>query len=366
MCSLLIIDKFSPVHGIITIPKNCYFIRGCDSNWKSPIIPGRPIYLTCHERVAISYAELYGKCGEVKWFTNSEPIKLYDIRYIKLLLLEYLSAPRKTKTTISNPKNFKRLAAWLKCAYGACSLYKQIKLLESIYKDNLASGKQSELYDAVHRMKLYHDTIEIDSNWNKNDLCECDPIEPLGIRLGETNMDSAMVQILSELFGHKIDGYIAPELCSPFQKSGKIHSEIVIFKPENHLKIVDSNSIPELRPENIEDIIRVKFPKLVVSTNEKVVELYTANGGVYNNTKCRRQKTLYDPMAYLYNATDEEFAKLKEEALIFDKIISEAVSDQYGGWRPMRISGPLPSFTDPIILPKPHKFLKDKPTKVYL
>lgn len=345
---LLRFEKFDTIHTAITLPINFYFMRGRDKRG-SPLETGKPLYLTTNPELAETYKNIHGSNGTITMYKNNKPLKLYDLRYIRILILDYLSTPR--SKLIPNPEAFKMMAMRLKCAYGACSLLTQIKIAETIYRETLEKERQDKnikkpVSNAIMKLKeYYNDSID---KWTEiqmyNNLCTCDPVEPLGTRIGETYLDSEMVIVLSELFKDVVDGYIAPIMCAPFQvdRGGFMHSEIVLFNPEEKLEVV--KEIPKLMPVSIELILQLSDISRLFEFSSERIDIYTnmmhnKKGGA--KVPKRKKKVLYDPSFWFDNAKDKDLETIRSRTVEFIEILRSNKSEQYGGWRPLYFECPI-------------------------
>ena len=59
------------------------------------------------------------------------------------------------------------------------------------------------------------------------------PVEPQGVRIGASCLDAEAVLVLKRLFGHEVDGYVAPRMPSPYhvETGGTMSPEYVLFDP---------------------------------------------------------------------------------------------------------------------------------------
>lgn len=352
---LLRFNAFSPTHGVIEIPVNSIFARG--RNKENVAMSGTyPLYLTSEFEVAESYAKGHGNKGVVTWYRSVRPIKVYDLRYIRLLILDFLSSP--ASSPIANPLQFKRAAQFLKCAYGACTLVQQVKTAEHVVyrsilkEENDASNTRKvpgEVTKAIKALKEFY--ADSENNWDTG-ICACDPIEPLGTRIGETNLDAQTVLFLSEMFNAKVDGYIAPDMCAPFQihRQGRIHSELVIFEPdESILHVMDDHQVQSLRATSVDikHILEDRLSKMSVNFLGREVTFHVQDdqAQVQRGGKKHINKIpLYDPNAWFESVQPERIARIRQVAKEFSTVLDENVSKQSGGgWRPTKFK------IDPII-----------------
>lgn len=222
MYNLIKFDEFPTVHGKITIPKNTILYRGYDSI--HPNISDRPAYFTSDKNLAKSYAKLT-PTGVLGTFVLANDVVLYDLRYIKTIILDIFGQRQS-----SSPKIIE-ICSTLALSYGLCSFARQIELFKIRYKD-VPIDKKEHINKIEHTLKsIKYDFDQNIINGHTMDLI--DPIEPRGFRFGETDNDSQSLLILNKLFDSHVDGYIAPMFNSPFhiEKSFKIQSEIVLFNP---------------------------------------------------------------------------------------------------------------------------------------
>jgi hypothetical protein len=222
MYNLINFDEFPTVHGKIIIPKNTILYRGYDTNYTN--ISNRPAYFTSNKKLAKSYAKLTNT-GVLGTFVLNHDIVLYDLRYIKTILLDIFGQ------TQSNSSKIIEICSTLALSYGLCSFNRQIDLFKIRYR-NIPVDKEEHIKKI--NFTLQNVKYDFDKNIiNGQTMDLIDPIEPKGFRFGETDNDSQSLLILNKLFDGHIDGYIAPNFNSPFhiENSFKIHSEIVLFNP---------------------------------------------------------------------------------------------------------------------------------------
>lgn len=188
-------ENFPAAYGIIELPANCVFFRGYSTAY--PAISERPAYFG-----SLKTANGYAKSDKgyaVSAFTNSHTLKLFDIRFIKHILRDIFDL---------NPGKPETLSTIL--SFGICSLFHQIRLMNMRFKDDSK--------EKIALMKTYKD----------------DPfIEQPGVRIAETNNDAETLGFIRGLFTGIIDGFISPELKSPYhiEKQGFMSPELIIFNP---------------------------------------------------------------------------------------------------------------------------------------
>lgn len=220
--------SFFPVYGsFITIPEHTVLWRGYDR--KYPSLGTRPVYFG-DKKVAKSYAGTSGTHA-LGLFATTKPLKLIDIRFLKVLLTDLLyerTGNLVLKTTV---------------AFGLCSYYHQLRLMMTLYKDSIANGKD-EGFNAMKSM-----------------LNTSTPTEQPGVRVAETSNDGWVMAFLGEVFDGLADGFIAPELFSPYQvhTNNRLHPEMIVFSPAKS-GIVQLTSEPKMTTISIQSLIQQQFP----------------------------------------------------------------------------------------------------------
>ncbi len=207
---LLNFEEFSPVYGPINFPINSLIYRGYDT--KYPILSDRPAYFTSNLEVARAY-------GSVSPFRTTKLLKLYDLRYIKHVLLELFQQLE------SNDQDVLKFCKILTISYGLTTCFKQLELLKDTFGPSLGDDHYQAIRKYLLDSKMIHKKEEI--------VYSLHPFETQGIRIGETETDAISVSFLKDLFRGQIDGYIAPKIKSAFhfRQGGLNPAELVIFNP---------------------------------------------------------------------------------------------------------------------------------------
>lgn len=163
-----------------------------------------------------SIAESYSSPSTHKLgcFQTTRPIRVYDIRYLRIILRRLLSFRKQ-------PGNIEAMGH-VAISHGICSFRDQIELLNIIIP--ASPGLQA--------MKDYY-AMEIEGvPYERRPLRE-NPFSPEGIRVGETVNDALTLIFMKEVLQDHIDGYIAPRIRSVYHYNNEntISSELVIFNP---------------------------------------------------------------------------------------------------------------------------------------
>lgn len=207
---LINFDNFKPVYTPIHIPANVLLLRGYDLRY--PPVSEYSSYYTHDAQIARGYAENADHALGV--FKTTKPILLYDLRYIKVLLREYIHQLQGANS--GEAVNAARICT---VSLGLYSFETQLKLFKERYKHSLSD----DLAEPLKSLEEYQ----------KNPPKYANPIELTGVRIAETTNDREMIFFLEMLFGNEIDGYIAPNFKTPFhtEKNGILTSELVVFNP---------------------------------------------------------------------------------------------------------------------------------------
>lgn len=205
-------DNFLPMYGsTILIPAGAIMWRGFDP--KFPAISSRPAYYG--SRVfAQGYADKYGV--DAKPFITTRPIRLLDIRYMKVLLSQLFED---NKQNLSD----RSIIIATTVSFGLCSLQHQIELFKERYAPIFTSSDSR--YDSLKK-----GLEKLESIYNPSFY------EQRGYRIAETTNDAIVMGFLKELFSNNYDGYISPNVITPFhieKEKFLLNSELVLFDPIN-------------------------------------------------------------------------------------------------------------------------------------
>jgi hypothetical protein len=250
-------DEFPPVYNKIYLPKNTLLYRGYDSHF--PIISERPSYYTSKINVASSY--LRNSFHKLSAFKTTKTLKLYDLRYIKHILTDLLTQLE------SNDESIIKFCEILTISYGLSSCNYQLELLKKVF----GSTYDTKVYDSITKFLI---DCKINKKHNRT-VFGINPLEPQGIRIGETTTDSISALFLKDLFSDQIAGYIAPKMKSPFHytQGGINTAEILIFNPKmSGLELIkDADNYTIIKHNFIENYLsqdKVKHKKILF--NKKI------------------------------------------------------------------------------------------------
>jgi hypothetical protein len=279
--------EWNPLYGFpIILPENTVFWRGYLDTY--PAVTDRFSYYS-EKSVASGYVtDDTRKLGQ---FTNTKPLKLLDIRFMKVILSRLIQMNR------DNDKSIQYLAA-IVLSFGLCSLSHQIHLVKLRY--SAIKNTDESIKESIKSLQAYYDPTKL--------------IEQHGVRIAETTNDTYTMGFLQELFKDRFDGFISPRLYSPFhvEKPKKMMSpEIIIFNPkasgiellESEVKPINKITIEKLIYQNHNHIILENKNKNIIS-----MEFYMYGGKWNNSTKHH-----YDIIEESLNENDKNIHKLYNE-----------------------------------------------------
>jgi hypothetical protein len=206
---------YYPLYGsTITIPEGTIIWRGY--NISNPI-SDRPTFYGS-KMTATGYANLDNR--RLGSFKTTCPLRVVDIRYLKILLKDLFKGKKTSKDDMQMIKA-------TTISYGLCSLRHQLQLVDDIY------GKNKYRFDGFSNLEQYYKSTLINGNESL--------IEEDGVRIAETNIDAYTMGFIKTVFEDIFDGIISPRLSSPFhiEKNNTISPELLIFNPQRSLIQID-------------------------------------------------------------------------------------------------------------------------------
>ena len=232
-------ENFPPIIGQpIIINKNTIFFKSYSIKHGSAIT-NRPSYFG-----EINNASKYLKSGrKLGIFSTKKKIKLLDIRYISQIINDLILF-RKNNDFETIIQGYMTLAL----SYGLISLYKQLGLYKMRYSEKITSDPRYQ------KIIAYYNDYES----KKDKELYQNPLELQGIRIGEINNDVEATIILKEIFGEYFDGFISPNIFSPYFDENYIPNEILLFNPSD--SIIELETIPN-------NSISVNINKILLKNN---------------------------------------------------------------------------------------------------
>jgi hypothetical protein len=249
-------QDFSIAYGnVIHLPEGCILWRGYET--QEPSILSRPSYYGSYE-TANAYAQLSNRA--LGAFKTTKPLRLLDVRFMKVLLKQFFEDNMNEKITQEDQKCI--LA--INISFGLCSLAHQIKLMKYAYKGS--TNTMQGLKDMEAALK------------------QTQIIEQPGIRVGETYVDGKSVAFLKGLLGTLVDGFISPRLKSAFHHdNGSISPELILFDPKG-INLQQVSSIPTNLPNrNINDILIMSYSITSIRKNQMESAFYMTGGNKDNH-----------------------------------------------------------------------------------
>lgn len=186
----------------ILIPPNTIFYRGIDKPVKTVIRP-TPMYLG-PKHIAQHYA---GSQGHIYTLLSPKELRLLDIRKMRSLLKSIVAS-----RPITDTDPIITSLIYLTLSFGLCSYSRQVQLLQAYYDQNTTTASKEE-------RQIMRDTLQRMIRPNHTPFLAINPIETEGVRIPETIIDGKSVLICKELFGQYYDGFIAPQLISPYRNA---------------------------------------------------------------------------------------------------------------------------------------------------
>jgi hypothetical protein len=252
-------DNFLPLYGsTIMIPAGAIVWRGFDP--KYPAISNRPAYYGS-PTFAQGYADKYGVTAQP--FITSRPLRLLDIRYMKVLLSQLFEDNKHTLSDI-------QIITATTISFGLCSLQHQIQLFKHRYNTIFTSS--NIVYNDIKNGIKHLESILNPSFY-----------EQKGVRIAETTNDAIVMGFLKELFSSEYDGYIAPNITTPFhiEKSKfLLNSELVLFNPINSgIKLLINIPLKIQQATINYFILHSGHPLASIDTRDMKTSYYKSKGG---------------------------------------------------------------------------------------
>jgi hypothetical protein len=238
---LLNFSNFEFVHGVFPLPTDHLIFRSHDPS--SPI-SRFPLYFG-----DLEVAEFYQQVSQgrtIKVCMPNKQLNVLDMRYVCAILPILMNPVNKTKDYINILKK-------LSLTLGLVTFEKQIHILQQYQKP--------ALQPYIDRMTAFKN-LQNKPNW-------VNPLEIQGVRCGITDHDYNVMIFLKELFGHLVDGIIAPAMPSPFHdqvsqdiRTSKIYQELIIFDPQTVLlevPLADDSTLQVSGTTNLDQYIKNFF-----------------------------------------------------------------------------------------------------------
>lgn len=205
-------EPFDPLYGAsIVLPPHCVMFRGYDTRY--PPISDWPSHYS-----SINVAKAYGT-GPNKTlaaFTNTQPLRILDFRYLKVLLGNlFQNRPDNDEATLDP-------IIRTSIGYGMCDIVDQIQLGSRMFVNS----------PGIKALTNYYQQHILNKSYTEKPL-DVNPVSTSGFRIAETQNDAYILQFLKQCMGHMVDGFIAPRLKSPYhvEKQSTMSPELVIFNP---------------------------------------------------------------------------------------------------------------------------------------
>ncbi len=290
-------DNFLPLYGnSIIIPSNTIVWRGFDPSF--PAISDRPSYYGSRE-FAQGYADKYGT--DASPFITSRQLKLLDIRFMKVLLSQLFEHNRGNKAD-------NRAILDTTISFGLCSLEHQVKLFDYKYAEiyNTEESLYNNVKAGINKLKTLI---------NPNAIYE----QP-GVRIAETTNDAFVMGFIKGLFYSHYDGYISPNIQTPFHVEKKdfiLNSELVLFDP-----LLSGIRLLSILPSNIQKItinsciLQNGYNYTTIDTRDMKTSYYSK---IQKGGSLPKSIKLCDDYNYLYDRGNKNIIKLYNNGIQLGK-----------------------------------------------
>ena len=187
-------------------------------------------------RTSAFYADMPGRT--LTAYSSNRALRLLDMRHVQGMM-RMMVASRRTPQVSAAAHTAMEI---LNVALGLCSFGLQINILKSIqansvHPESIEPGIQRMLQFASEVAQSMRQTPRSYPTWMNY-------IEAAGVRVGITDIDYMVMEILKKLFEGVVDGILAPVMRSPFHDQGpnacdpadgRMLEELVLFDPEQVL-----------------------------------------------------------------------------------------------------------------------------------
>lgn len=306
MYNILDFKNFPSIIGNgIIIDENTLFFKSYSTKYE-PLIINRPSFFGEIDN-AMKYLTSNKKLGI---FSTNKKLKLLDIRYISQII-NNLILLRENNDFDTIIKGYMTLAL----SFGLVSLYNQLNLYKMRYSTILKNDHRYK------KMIEYYNNNENKSVNNKELFLN--PIELQGIRIGEVNNDVESTFILKQIFENYFDGFISPNIQSPYFDENFIPNEILLFNPINCLTKINNlpnNSITL----NINSLLvknNINLFSVPYFMNKNTNTFFQYGGNIKNSIDYIFEKNnLINSLYEINNKKNIKFMnKLKKQGKIFKK-----------------------------------------------
>lgn len=296
-------DNFNYIDTDITFPKDIVFFRGIVGH-VNVIREEFPLYIA-PENIAKDYGQVYK-------LVTTKPIKLIDIRKLKNIIELIISS------RILNDESILKPIRYLTISFGLCSYDSQIRLLNEYIEqiEDLVVDK-NELISVKNNIETMKKT---------NVRTILNPLEPEGVRVAETFIDSKSMMILRALFEGIYDGFISPKMFSPFHKNNMTHEEIVIFNPKlSGIKVLSQHT-EKIHITSLNKVLDVNYKSYTLKNNIFESKVYTKHKGgsplidqyKYYKNKDFMKETIKEAKVFVKNIRFKKYKYDKPQLLLPD------------------------------------------------
>lgn len=243
-------------------------------------------------RTSAFYANLPDRT--LKAYSSTRALRLLDMRHVQGMM-RMMVASRRTPQVSESAHNAMLI---LNVALGLCSFGLQLQILKIIQSNAL----HPELMEAgVQRMAQFAQRVGQSVQQNPRSFPTwLNYIEAAGVRVGITDIDYMVMEILKELFEGVADGILAPVMRTPFHDQGpnasdpfegRMLEELILFNPEQVLTELPQASAAQQAPRLLlSAFLRDQYHAVQHADEHMEMPLiHGARGGRFNQRGGRRE-----------------------------------------------------------------------------
>lgn len=267
--------------GTILIPEGCLFYRGYDTAY--PPIANRTTHFGTRE-VASGYAARTGH--SLGAFVTTRPIRVFDLRYLHVLLKQAFSQRANNKMEALDP------LVRVSVGYGLCSFVDQLVYARRMFQNSTG----------VAAMESYFSTF-IENKEITGLPLDMYPMTPQGIRIAETMNDGYICAFLKEMIAGKADGFIAPPCNTVYhvEKGGKMSGELVLFDPiASGIAMLPSGAVSQRVTVSMNQLLDMQSQRVSMCSKDGFQASYREKKGGRKKSIRGGTDDAYDPNGFLH------------------------------------------------------------------
>jgi hypothetical protein len=280
-------EDFPVVMHSFLLPEHTIWYRAAD--YTEPTLTNVPRFFGSY-RTSAFYADLPDRT--LKAYSSTRALRLLDMRHVQGMM-RMMVASRRTPQVSESVHIALEI---LNVALGLCSFGLQLQILKIIQSNAL----HPELMEAgVQRMAQFAQILQNPRSFPT----WLNYIEAAGVRVGITDIDYMVMEILKKLFEGVADGILAPVMRTPFHDhgpnaadpfEGRMLEELVLFNPEHVLAELQQASAARQAPRLLlSAFLRDQYHAVQHADEHMEMPLiHTARGGRFNQKGGRELERL--------------------------------------------------------------------------